>query len=54
MQKSYEEQDELIMQLESVDILGAAPAGAKLIGMYILEYVGFPKYVIEILEKDTC
>jgi len=47
-----EAQDELIMQLENADTLEASPAGAILMGMYILEYVGFPKYVDEILGEE--
>jgi hypothetical protein len=32
--------------------LEAAPAGAILMGMYVLEYVGFPKYVDELLGEE--
>ncbi len=43
--------EELIMQLEINETFDASPAGAILMGVYILEYVGFPKYVDAILEE---
>ena len=47
-----EAQDELIMQLENADTIEASPAGAILVGMYILEYVGFSRYVDELLGEE--
>ena len=47
-------QNKLIRELETAETLESAPAGAILMGMYILEYVGFPKYIDELLgEKHT-
>jgi len=45
-------QDELILQLENAETLEAAPAGAVLMGMYIPEYVGFPRYIDELLGEE--
>ncbi len=42
-----EVQDEFTTQLGVSDTLEASPAGAILMGMYILEYVGISKYVDE-------
>ncbi len=49
-----EAKTELLSELNVLEKTEAAPAGAILIGMYILEYVGFPRYVDTILgEKHT-
>lgn len=48
----HEAQDELIMQLENADTIEASPVGAILIGMYILKYVGFSRYVDELLGEE--
>ena len=45
-------QDELILQLENAETLEAAPAGAVLMGMYMLEYVGFPRYIDGLLGEE--
>ena len=45
-------QDELIAQLGNSPTLEASPAGAILMGMYILDYVGFPQYVDELLGEE--
>lgn len=44
-------QNKLIEELGTAETLEAAPAGAILMGMYILEYVGFPRYIDELLEE---
>jgi transposase len=45
-------QEELIKQLGMSETLDASPAGAVLMGMYILEYVGFPRYIDEQLGME--
>jgi len=47
-----EVQKELLSKLKVSETLEAAPAGAILMGMYILEYLGFPKYIDEILGEE--
>lgn len=47
-----EAQTELIAQLGNSEIVDAAPAGAILMGMYVLEYVEFSKYVDELLGEE--
>lgn len=49
---SIEEQEELLIQLDAADTIDAAPAGAILIGMHMLEYLGFSKYVDELLGEE--
>lgn len=44
--------EEFTTQLGYSDTLDASPAGAILMGMYILEYVSFTKYVDEILGEE--
>ena len=44
-----EAQGALLSKLKVSEETTASPAGAILMGMYILEYVGFPKYVDEVL-----
>lgn len=43
-----EAQEDLISQLGTSEKLEACPAGAILMGMYVLEYIGFPKYINEL------
>ena len=38
-------QEELMMQLETADQIEAAPAGAILMGVYIMDYLGFARYI---------
>jgi transposase len=45
-------QNQLIPQLKSSKEIDASPAGAILMGMHILEYVGFAKYVDQILGEE--
>lgn len=45
-------QKELVTLLGTADTLEAAPAGAILMGMYVLEYAGFSTYVDELLEEE--
>lgn len=47
-----ENQDELFSQLGTAETLEAAPAGAILMGMHILEYVGFSKYIDELQGEE--
>ena len=42
-------QDELCSQLGNSETQEASPAGAILMGVYMLDYVGFPRYIDEIL-----
>jgi len=44
-----EAQADLVSELGVSTTLEASPAGAILMGMYVLEYVGFPRYVDELL-----
>ena len=44
--------NELIEQLGTSETLEATPAGAILMGMYILEYVGFPRYIDELQGEE--
>lgn len=44
--------NELIEQLGTAETLEAAPAGAILMGMHILEYVGFPRYIDELQREE--
>ena len=46
---SPEAQNELFKQLGNSNEIEASPAGAILMGMYVLEYSGFPKHVDELL-----
>ncbi len=45
-------QNELIEQLGNAEMLEAAPAGAILMGMNILEYVGFPRYIDQLQGEE--
>ncbi len=45
-------QDELCSQLGISETLEASPAGATLMGMYMLDYVDFPRYIDEILGEE--
>lgn len=45
-------QNELIEQLGTSETLEATTAGAILMGMYILEYVGFPRYIDELQGEE--
>lgn len=45
-------QKELLPGLKTSDEIDASPAGAILMGMYILEYVGFPKYIDELQREE--
>lgn len=45
-------QKELLARLKISDQINASPAGAILMGMYVLEYVGFPKYVDDLLGEE--
>lgn len=47
-----EVQKELLSRLKISDEINASPAGAILMGMYVLEYVGFPKYVDDLLGEE--
>jgi len=47
-----EAQKELMSKLKNSETFEASPAGAILMGMYILEYVGFPRYVDKILGEE--
>ena len=47
-----EAQDELIRQLDTSDTIEASLAGAILMEMYMLEYIGFPRYIDEILGEE--
>jgi len=47
-----EVQADLISQLGTSETLDASPAGAILMGMYVLEYVGFPRYVDELTGEE--
>ena len=47
-----EAQKELMSKLKNSETFEASPAGAILMGMYILEYVGFPGYVDNILGEE--
>lgn len=51
-QLPQEAQTELLPQLRTSDTIEAAPAGAILMGMNILEYVGFSNYVDELLGEE--
>jgi len=44
-----EAQARLLPQLDISEEIDASPAGAILMGVYVLEYVGFPRYVDELL-----
>ena len=46
-----EAQSELFKLLGNSNQIEASPAGAILMGMYVLEYVGFPRHVDELLEE---
>jgi len=49
-----EAQAKLLPQLDISEEIDASPAGAIMMGMYVLEYVGFPRYVDKLLgEKYT-
>jgi transposase len=51
---SPEAQARLLPQLDTSEEIDASPAGAILMGVYVLEYVGFSRYVDELLgEKHT-
>lgn len=45
-------QDEFITQLGTSETIEASPAGAILMGVHILEYLGFPSYIDELLEEE--
>ena len=45
-------QNKLIPQLEISNKIDAAPAGAILMGMHILNYVGFAKYIDQLLGEE--
>src|SRR5665648_1301226 len=45
-------QNQLIPQLASSKEIDASPAGAILMGMHILEYVGFAKHVDDLLGEE--
>lgn len=45
-------QDELCSQLGNSEFYEASPAGAILMGVYMLDYVGFPRYIDEILGEE--
>ncbi len=47
-----EVQDELCSQLGTSEAPQASPAGAMLMGVYMLDYVGFPRYLDEILGEE--
>jgi len=47
-----EAQNDLIEQLGTAEALEAAPAGAILMWMNILEYVGFPRYIDELQGEE--
>lgn len=47
-----EVQDEFMAQLDISDTIEASPAGAILMGIHILEYVGFPKHIDELLGEE--
>jgi transposase len=47
-----EVQDDFIAQLGISETLDASPVGAILMGMYVLEYAGFPKYIDEIVGEE--
>jgi len=47
-----EVQKELLSRLKISDEINASPAGAILMGMYVLEYVGFSKYVDDLLGEE--
>ncbi len=44
--------DDLLGELEIRESIQASPAGAVLLGMHILEYLGFPQNIDGILEKE--
>ncbi len=44
--------DEFVQLLGNSDNLEASPAGAVLMGMYILEYLGFARYIDELLGEE--
>lgn len=44
--------DEFLTEIKVVHTLEASPVGSVLMGMYILEFVGFPRYVDEILDEE--
>ena len=48
-------QDELCSQLGTSEALEASPAGEILMGMYMLDYVGFPRYLdgIQVEEHNS-
>ena len=41
--------EELMMQLETADQIEAAPAGAILMGVYIMDYLGFTRYIDDLI-----
>ena len=45
--------NEFLTEIKVVQTLESSPSGAVLMGMYILEYVGFPKYIDDILGEDN-
>ena len=45
-------QDAFIAQLGTSDTPDASPAGVIFMGMHILEYVGFPRYIDELLGEE--
>lgn len=47
-----EVQDEFMAQLGISDTFEASPAGAILMGMHLLEYVSFPRYIDELLGEE--
>lgn len=44
--------DEFTEQLDIAETSEASPAGAIFMGIYILEYLGFPRYIDEILGEE--
>ena len=49
-----EAQARLLPQLDISEEIDASPTGAILMGVYVLEYVGFPRYVDELLGEKYC
>lgn len=48
-----EDQEEFFSKLGTSKTIEASPAGAILIGMHILEYVGFSRYIDELLGEEN-
>ena len=44
--------DDLLGELEIRESIQASPAGANLVGMHILEHLGFPRYINDVLEEE--